>query len=231
MWFGIYNKNTEIRIKGDDFLRFKAIIFDLDGTLLDSMPAWGNIDIEFLAENNILPPQGLSDIMKTLSFTESAQYFVDAFNLSISSQQVMDRIREMVDEKYRYVIELKPYVHDFLKLQALLGVKMCIASATHHELAEIALKRLEIYDCFEFVLTCADVGYGKENPEIYLRAAEKLGFPIEDVTVFEDALHCVKTAKAVGFPVVGIYDKSAHNDAVEIQKYCDKYILGYDELL
>lgn len=212
-------------------MKYKGIIFDLDGTILDSMPAWENIDIEFLAENNILPPEGLADVMKTLSFTQSAEYFVREFSLPMTVEKVMDRIREMVDEKYRHVIELKPFVPEFLQKQRENKVKMCIATATHRELAEIALKRLKVYDYFEFVLTCADVGKGKEEPDIYLKSAEMLGKSVGEVAVFEDALHSVKTAKSAGFEVVGIYDKSAHFDMEEIKKYCDRYIFGYDELL
>ena len=212
-------------------MEYKAIIFDLDGTILDSMPAWEHIDSQFLAENNLSVPEGLSEVMKTLSFTQSAEYFVKEFKLSITTQQVMDRIKELVDENYRYVIELKPNVFDFLKKQKELGIKMCIASATHNDLAIVALKRLGIYDYFDFILTCGDVGFGKEDPEIYLKASGILGYPVRDIAVFEDALHCVKTAKAVGFTVVGVYDKSAEADSEEIKKYCDKYILNYSELL
>lgn len=212
-------------------MQFNAIIFDLDGTLLDSMPAWENVDNEFLAENNIVPPEGLSEIMKTLGFTESAIYFVEEFDLPYTPEQVMARIRELVDEKYRYTIEMKPDVLAFLEQQARKGTKMCVASATHRELAELALKRLKADRFFEFLLTNAEVGCGKDKPDIYLRAAERLGASPGETAVFEDALHCVRTAKSAGFYVVGIYDRSAQRDAEEIKKICDRYILGFHELL
>lgn len=209
----------------------KGIIFDLDGTLLDSMTIWSEVDGAFLAENGITPPEGLSDILKTLSFTDSAQYFIDEFHLPMTREQVMDRIRELVDRKYRYEVGLKPFVKEFLEKQLSLGVKMCVATATHTELAALALARLEILKYFEFVLTCADVGKGKEEPDIFLKAAEMLGAFPEETAVFEDSLHCVKTAAKTGFYTVGIYDELSGKDVPEMKKTCSRYIMSFKELL
>lgn len=208
-----------------------ALIFDLDGTLIDSMPAWEDIDCEFLAENNIERPDWLTEIMKTLSFVQSADYFIEKFNLPLTRQQVMQRIRELVDKKYRFEIQLKPFVIDFLKIQHKKGVKMCVATATHKELATVALERLGIAQYFKFILTCQDVGCGKDEPDIYLKAVELLGTEIQETAIFEDALHCIKTAFSVGFYIVGIYDKSSDAESIEIRKYCNKYIESFEELV
>lgn len=209
----------------------RGIIFDLDGTILDSMPAWENIDREFLAEYDIEAPPELGEIMKTLGFVESAGYLVKAFNLPVKADAVMQRIRELVDRKYRYEIGLKPFMEEFLAEQKSLDTTLCIATATYLPLAQIALERLGIAHYFKFVISCAEVGSGKDEPEIYLTAAKRLGLPIDEITVFEDALHCIKTAKAAGFCVVAVYDKSSKYDKVQILEHCDKYIESYEELL
>lgn len=210
---------------------FNGIIFDLDGTILDSMPAWENIDREFLAEHDIPAPDGLSERMKTLGFVESASYLVKAFNLPLKPEQVMQRIRELVDRKYRFEIGLKPFVEEFLEEQKNLGTALCVATATFLPLAEVALERLGIAHYFKFAISCAEVGSGKDEPEIYLKAADRLGLPVHEIAVFEDALHCIKTAKTAGFRVVAVYDRSSEFDKAKILPLCDKYIESYEELL
>lgn len=209
----------------------ESIIFDLDGTLLDSMTMWSDVDHNFLAENGITPPEGLADILKTLSFTDSAQFFVDEFHLPMTAEQVMDRIRGLVEHKYRYEVGLKPFVKEFLEEQRSRGVKMCIATANHIGLTELALKRLGILEYFEFILSCADVGKGKEEPDIFLKAAETLGTLPENTAVIEDSLHSVKTAERAGFYTVGVFDELSRNDAEEMKEICSEYVMSFEELI
>ncbi|MEG0614528.1 MAG: HAD family phosphatase [Oscillospiraceae bacterium] len=212
-------------------MNYKALIFDLDGTILDSMPVWVDVDVEFMANHDITPTMEIFNKMKTLGFVESAEYYVEKFNLPMTAQEVMWEIKSIVQHKYRYEVGLKPRVEEFLKQSFDSGIKLCVATATNRELAEISLKRLGIMKYFSFILTGEDVGRGKDSPEIYIRAAELMGFPICDVAVFEDAFHGIKTAKNAGFYVVAVYDKVAENDLAEIEKYCDKFIYNYEELL
>lgn len=209
----------------------KSIIFDLDGTLLDSMSMWSDVDNSFLAENGITPPEGLSDVLKTLSFTDSAQYFIDEFHIPMTKEQVMDRIRELVDRKYRYEVGLKPYAKEFLEEQVSDGVKMCIATANDIGLTKLALARLGILEYFEFIISCAEVGKGKEEPDIFLRAAEMLGTSPEETAVIEDSLHSIKTAAKAGFYTVGIYDELSEKDTPEMKAICSEYIMSFEDLL
>lgn len=208
----------------------KAAIFDLDGTLLDSMPAWDSIGAEFLVLQGIEPPGDLNETLKTLSFAQSAQYFIEAFNVELSVAEIIASINSMVEDKYRYSIKLKPIVKQFLEKLKSEHVQLCIATATEKSLAEQALKRLGVLHFFDFIITCGEVGCGKDNAAIYLKAAEKLGYASSEIVVFEDALYCIKTAKAAGFYVVGVYDRSSQSDFEEIKRTSDCTILSFEEM-
>lgn len=193
-------------------MRFKGIIFDLDGTLLNSMEVWERVDREFLEENGRVYTADVSEAVKKMTIYNSANYFKTRFSLDHSCEYIINRIEEMVSEKYFNSIPLKNGVYETLDRLYKRGVKMCVATATYNRLAKAALKRLGVLDMFEFILTCSDVGSGKDNPEIFLSAAEKMGLNISETAVVEDSLHCIETAKSAGFFTVGIYDPISEND-------------------
>lgn len=198
-------------------MSIKGIIFDLDGTLLDSMHCWENVDRCFLLENGIEPPEGISDIVKKMTIYDSAMYFKTHFSLEQSCEEIIDRIEEMVREEYFYNIPLKSGAYDAVHKLKDCGYRMCVATATYGSLADAALKRLGIYDCLDFVITCSDVGSGKDKPDIFLRAAEKMECSTNEAVVIEDSLHCIETAADAGFRTIAVYDRIA---AAEWEKIC-----------
>ena len=191
--------------------KIRSVIFDLDGTLLDSMMVWVNVDRDFLEENGKVYTPDVSEAVKKMTVTDSANYFRTRFDLDMTTDEIIDRIESMVSEKYRYTLPLKDGAFEAVKALHDGGIKMCVATATYNSLADAALKRLKIYDMLEFVITCHDAGAGKESPDIFLKAADMLGTLPEETAVAEDSLHCLQTAADAGFFTVGVYDHfSAH---------------------
>ncbi|MDD2233794.1 MAG: HAD family phosphatase [Desulfitobacteriaceae bacterium] len=207
----------------------KGLIFDLDGTLLDSMADWDNIGGEYLIGKGIKNiPQNLKEILKPKSLSEAAEYFIQDIKLNLPPEQIMDEINLLIEEKYKFRFNPKDGALDFLENNK--HLKMCIATATDKHLVEHALKRLEIDEYFDFVITSREVGNGKQqSPDIFIKAAEKLGLAIDEVVVFEDALHAIITAKSAGFYTVGVYETAFEDDHQEIQQIADVFIDNFSE--
>ncbi|KMT22528.1 HAD family hydrolase [Clostridium cylindrosporum] len=209
----------------------KGAIFDFDGTLLDTMYEWENIGGNYLRSKGIVPENNISKILKPMSLEEAGEYFIEKYGFTHTVEEILNEVHALIADKYKYHFELKPYVIDYLDKLKENNIKMCIATATSHCHAVNALKRLGIEDYFEFVLTCSEVGHSKLNPRIYIESTERLGLNIDNVIVYEDTLSCIETAKKAGFKVIGVSDASAEGDVETIKKLCDKYILGFEELL
>jgi len=208
----------------------KYAIFDLDGTLLDSMWVWENIDLAFYKKYGLSPAPGFRDRVRSLSVRKAAELLNATFCLGKSSGDIIIEISELGKDDYQNKVEAKPLVRETLERLRGEGVRMCVATASVRANAEAALSRLSLLHYFEFLITGDEVGSGKDNPEIYLKCAERLGARPGEVTVFEDALHAAATAKRAGFRVVGVYDRSADADAPEMRKICDRYIMDFGEL-
>lgn len=209
----------------------KNIIFDLDGTLIDSMPVWNNVGKEFLLNHSITPPDNLDEIFKRMSFEESAKYFKNELGLEITPQQMIEEIVGMVKTRYETDIQLKPKAYEFLQKQYNRGTKMCILTASEKDYVLPALKRLNIHKFFAEVYTCTQLGMSKSKSDIYDFVAKKMGVDKTETAVFEDALHAVVNAKAAGFYTVAIEDEAAKNDKEKIKGTADLYVQDYLELI
>lgn len=209
----------------------KGIIFDLDGTLIDSMNVWYNTDRAFLKENGVdNPPEDISDRVKKLTIDKAAELFIQEFRLDCTVEYIIDRIEEIVSNEYFYNIPLKSGVIEVLDFLDSLGIPYGVATVTYRNLAETALKRLGIYERMKFLLTSAEFPQGKKNPDMYQKCAEIMGLPPENVLVVEDSLHCIETAGKAGFITAGVYDSLSADDYDDIIRISDYYFNELNKL-
>lgn len=204
----------------------KGAIFDLDGTLIDSMFIWDSLGKDYLKSFGIEPKENLTEIFKTFTIEQAAKYYRNNYGIKLSIQEIIEGINNMVAEIYQTKVILKPGVSDFLKRLQRAGVKMCVATVTDRPIVEDVLKRLNVRGYFSEIFTCAEVGFSKETPDIYRQALKHLGTEKAETVVFEDVLHALKTAKDDGFKVAAVYD--VHEPKQDkIKEISDYYITDF----
>lgn len=207
----------------------KYAIFDMDGTLVDSMVYWRGLGREYLERKGVTEDlDEVLELIKPMTMSESAKLFVDRFGVAETPKQAEDEMNAMMEEHYRADIPLKNGVEAYLEKLHRNGIKMCVASATAESLMEVCLSRLGAAKYFEFLLSCETVGAGKRHPDVYFEAVKRLHAPLNEIAVYEDALYAVKTAKEAGFYTVGVFDASGrHWD--EVCELADKIIIDWKE--
>lgn len=209
----------------------KSIIFDLDGTLIDSMPVWKNTGRNFLLNHGFAVPENLHSVVKTQTINQTAEYFRKNLGVTHTADEIVSEVVAFVEEAYRNTIPLKPFVREFLDRERAKGTKMCVLTASESSYILPALERLDLMKYFQFILTCTETGHYKSEPDVFHIAMEKLGGKLENTIVFEDALYAVQGAKKGGFTVYAVADPVTEADSNIIRTVADKYIESYQELL
>lgn len=212
------------------FETVKAVIFDMDGTLIDSMGVWKTIDHEFLNRRQIPVPAEIQKAIEGMSFTETAQYFKDRFNLPESVEEIMAEWTSMCKVLYETTVELKPGAKALVQYLHSQGLKIGMGSSSQHELIKLILQRYGLLNYFHTIRTSCEVGKGKPHPDIFLKVAEDLAVKPEDCLVFEDTLAGVLAGKRAGMRVVAVYDAYSLPVVEEIQKTADRYIGSFEEI-
>lgn len=217
-------------MKDGSLMLIKGVIFDLDGTLLDSMGVWDNLGERYLLKNSIIPKKNLNKILRTMSQEAAARYFIDEYGLEKSVEDIAGENIEIIEDFYKNEVQLRGNVKKTLERLSSNGISMCVATASDRNLAEIALKRNDIRKYFGEIFTCTEVGYGKDNPEIFLRALKFLGTPKEYTYIVEDALHAIETAKSAGFNVIAVEESHEAENKEKIKNLADIYIKSFEEI-
>ena len=202
----------------------KGVIFDVDGTLFDSMGAWHDSGYNVLKSLGIDADKRIGDIFFSMTMDEVVDYIKENFSVNESRDFLKNGIHDQVEYAYRNEIELKPGVMRILDWVKDSKIPATIATSTDRFLIEIGLARLGIEDYFDEIYTATEVGKGKNYPDIFQLAMDKMGTKPEETWLFEDGLYSMITAKAYGMPVVGVYDKVSHDDQDAIKQVADIYL-------
>ncbi len=209
----------------------KAVIFDLDGTLVDSMGIWGQIDIEYLGAHGYEVPKGLQKEIEGLSFTEVAVYFKERFLIPESIEEIKRTWKEMAEDKYRYEVLLKPGIEKLLPFLRKRGISMAVASSNDRTLIETVLKSHRILEYFQCIITACEVQKGKPAPDVYLEAARRLQVQPGECLVFEDIIPGILSGKAAGMTTCAVEDTYSILQKKEKTKAADYYIVSYEQVM
>ena len=209
----------------------KAVIFDLDGTLVDSMWMWKSIDIEFLGSRGFACPDDLEKEIEGMSFTETAFYFKERFKLKESIEEIKGVWTEMSLDKYKNEVPLKPGAREFLTYISDQGIKMGIATSNGREMVDAVIETLNIGPYFHVIATSCEVAAGKPAPDIYLKVANELGIVPSKCLVFEDVPAGILAGKRAGMTVCAVDDEFSKKMELEKRELADYFIYDYYQLL
>lgn len=210
---------------------FKGAIFDLDGTLLDSMGVWETIDIEFLGKRGIPLPNDYLEMITPMGFEAAARYTIERFSLREEPQELVQEWYSMAKDAYANTVTLKPNVRGYLEMLKERGIRIAAATSSDPQLFGPALLNNGILSYFEHIVTVRDVTRGKGYPDIYEAAAARINTKPADTVVFEDILKGIEGAKAGGFLTVGVYDRYSEYEKDAMIALADYYIHDFGELM
>ncbi len=211
--------------------KIKYAIFDMDGTLLDTMSYWRNCVAMYARKigcelNELYDPDEYIMLPTNKIISRLKAEYPD----SPISNVTLDDLFEIMEERYAKSSPLKKGVKELLEFLRQSGTKMCIATATRRKQVEVAMKKSGIGDYFDFILTPNDYPRGKGTADIFFGAAERFGCDVTEMTLFEDSLYSVKTAKELGIYCIGVADYTASNEREELERLCDEFYNEFSEM-
>ena len=211
---------------------FKFAIFDLDGTMIETLDKWMEQYDLYLSERGIDHPADLGKSLAKWHMADIAAYIKKVYKIEESESEFAETLNRNMEKVYSSMTECKPGLKEYLEKLKGEGVRMCVASGSIKLLVDSALESLGISDYFEFTLSCADIGKSKTDPAIYFECLKRLGARPRDTVVFEDAPTAAKTAAQVGITVVGVYDRFHTPEEIqELKGWSTMYITDFTELL
>ena len=209
----------------------RAAIFDLDGTIIDSMYVWKKVDEDFLTSRGIPVTEEYTDKMRTMFFETAAAYTKKKYDLSETVEEIMQTWLDMAHREYAENVRAKPYAAEYIRSLKEKGVLIGMATSNNPYLLKPCLENNGMLGLFDVICYTSEVGMNKSNPDIYLYTAEKLGVSPRDCAVFEDIPEGIRSAGSVGMKTVAVYDPSNEQYRDELTENADVFIKSYSEML
>lgn len=210
--------------------KIQSVIFDLDGTLVDSMWLWHDIDVEFLEKRGLTLPETYQRDIEGMSFTETAVYTKELFHLSESVEELKEIWNRMAIEKYTYEVPFKPGAEEFLKYCKEHKISVGIATSNSRELVENVIEAQKISGFFDCIVTSCEVARGKPAPDVYLEAARRCAASPGNCLVFEDVVSGILAGKAAGMRVCAVEDAASLHQKARKRELADYYITDYFDI-
>lgn len=210
----------------------KGVIFDMDGTLIDSMWVWEEVDVDYVKRYQLVEPEGFYEVIEGMSFTDVAKYYKKTFpQIRDSVEQIKADWMEMGYRLYRDEVELKSGVKEFLEELKKRGIKIGIATSNDRDMTEMVLEARGILQEFDAICTSDEVKIGKPAPDVYLKAAEDLGVDPKDCLIFEDVPAGLMAGKSAGMKTCAVADKFSEDQIEKKRALADYFIQDYFEVL
>lgn len=206
-------------------------IFDVDGTLIDSMSMWFDLVIDFYREHDRELSAEEAAEYGDVTLEESIPVIIEQLNLDTTVEELLNVFKKRAVRQYEEALPLKDGAAEYMKKLHDEGVKIAIATSGYEELCKTAFTRLGVWQYIDACAFSSEVGVNKSNPDVYLLAAKRLGAKPEECTVYEDIVKGITGAKKGGFKTCAIYDDSNAEDTAELKSLADKYITGWRDLL
>ena len=206
-------------------------LFDFDGTLVDSMPTFISAMLRILDEHHISYGDDLTKIITPLGLNGTAEYYINTMGVPMEKEQLMLLMKEYMMDAYFHTIPAKPHVISALQELKRRGASLNVLTASPHITLDACLKRLGMWELFDNIWSCDDFDTTKADPQIYVRAARRLGTTVDKVLFLDDNLHADTVAKSAGMLVCGVFDPSSEDSADQIKAVADHYIYDFSELL
>ncbi len=207
----------------------RGAVFDLDGTLLDSSLWWDKAPADWLKSVGKEARPDLAETIFSMTLPQAADYMIAEYDLCQTPRELMDGVNAVMEGFYLREVPLKPGVRELLDALAARGVPMAVASVTDKRLVEAALKRHGVLGRFRSLVTTDEAGAGKQEPAVYLLAAERIGSAPGETLVFEDALHALLTAKRAGFRTVGVCDVGSPKQQKALAAESEFYLRDFSD--
>ncbi len=225
-----YLKTEDKKMTKEDLKEYSTLLFDFDGTLVDSMPSYSRVMTKLLDDLGISYGPDLISTITPLGTVGTARYYIEEMGVPMTVDEILQRMMKDLLFAYLYEIPAKDGVVDALRHLKEQGKSLHILTASPHISLDPCLKRVGIFDLFDHIWSCDDFDLSKSDTTLFLKVAEKLCEKPENILFFDDNLGAIKTAKKAGFPVCGVEDASASGEREEIKEISDFYLESFSSL-